>query len=139
VHLKYQQAFWHRCWGNNWRKDFNTSLISANLVITSFSRITPILLNCGKDRTSEVISTFRQASTRKEEILKNPGCLSIQDPSTLEPCHLIGLYGHICIFSNHVYIGEEGQRHKNSNHISSDKTKCCTTHKFHLVSHGEFD
>ena len=43
------------------------------------------------------------------------------------------------IFSNHVQIGGKGQRHKNSNHISSDKNKCCTTHKFHLVSHGEFD
>jgi hypothetical protein len=27
--------------------------------------------------------------------LKNSGCLNIQDPSTLEPCHLTGLYRHI--------------------------------------------
>jgi hypothetical protein len=61
----YQQAFSHRYRGNNWRKDFDTSLMSANLVMTSFSRITFVLLNCGKDRTTNAIATFRQVSTRK--------------------------------------------------------------------------
>ena len=52
--------FWCRCWGNNWRKDFDTIAdINANLVITSFCGITPILLNCGKDRTTEAVLTFR--------------------------------------------------------------------------------
>ena len=54
----YQQAFWRRCWGNNWCKDFDTSLIYANLVITSFCGITPVLLNCGKDRTTDAVATF---------------------------------------------------------------------------------
>ena len=34
-------------------------LMSTNLVITSFSRITPVLLNCGKDRTTDAVATFR--------------------------------------------------------------------------------
>ena len=93
----YQQAFWCRCPGNNWRKDFDTSLISANLVITSFYRITHVLLNCGKDRTTDAVVTFWRVSTKKEQTLKNLGCLNIQDPSTLEPCYLIGLYKHIYI------------------------------------------
>ena len=93
----YQQAFWCRCRGNNWRKDFDTSLISANLVITSFYRITHVLLNCGKDGTSDAVATFRRVSTKKEETLKNLGCLNIKDPSTLEPCYLTGLYKHIYI------------------------------------------
>ena len=82
------------CWGNNWRKDFDTSLISANLVITSFLGITHVLLNCGKGRTTDAVATFRRVSTKKEETFKNPGCLNIQDPSTLEPCYLTGLYKH---------------------------------------------
>ena len=36
-------------------------------------------------------------------------------------------------------IEEGGQRHKNSNHISSDEHRSCTTHKFNLVSHGKYD
>ena len=36
-------------------------------------------------------------------------------------------------------IGESGQCHKNSNHISSDGNRRCTTHKFHHVSHGKYD
>jgi hypothetical protein len=36
-------------------------------------------------------------------------------------------------------IGENGQRHKNSNHISSDENRRCITHKFHHVSHGKYD
>ena len=38
-----------------------------------------------------------------------------------------------------MYIGEKGWRHKDSNHISSDEYRHCTTHKFHLVSHGKYD
>ena len=41
-------------------------LMSTNLVITSFSWITPVLLNCEKDRTIDAIVTFWQVSTRKE-------------------------------------------------------------------------
>jgi hypothetical protein len=72
-------------------------LMSVNLVITSFRRIIPVLLNCGKDRTANVVVTFRQVSTRKEETSKNSGFLNIHDPSTLEPCHLTSLYRHIYI------------------------------------------
>jgi hypothetical protein len=39
-------------------------LMSANSLYPSFSRITPVLLNCGIDRTSVAVSTFRQTSTR---------------------------------------------------------------------------
>ena len=91
------KLFWRCCRGNNWHKDFDTSLISANLVITSFCGITHVLLNCGKDRTTDAVATFRRVSTKKEETLKNPGCLNIQDPSTLEPCYLTGLYKYIYI------------------------------------------
>ena len=72
-------------------------MIYANLVITSFCGITHVLLNCGKDRTTDAIVTFRRVSRKKEETLKNLGCLNIQDPSTLEPCYLTGLYKHIYI------------------------------------------
>ena len=72
-------------------------LMSTNLVVTSFCGITPVLLNCGKGRTLDAIATFRWVSTRKEETLKNPGCLNIQDPSSQEPYHLTGLYRHIYI------------------------------------------
>jgi len=99
--LNTNKHFWCRCWESNRCKDFDTSLISANLVITSFCGITPVLLNCGKDRTTDAVTTFWRVSTKKEETLKNPGCLNIQDPSTLEPCHLIGLHTHI-YYSNHV-------------------------------------
>ena len=54
----YQQAFWHCCRGNSCRKDFDTSLISANLVMTIFCGITPVLLNCGKDKTTDAVVTF---------------------------------------------------------------------------------
>jgi predicted signal transduction protein with EAL and GGDEF domain len=50
-------------------------LMSTNLVITSFSRITPVLLNCGIDRIVDAVATFRQVSTRKrreEEEHKKP-------------------------------------------------------------------
>ena len=62
----YQQAFWRCCRGNKWRKDFDTSLMSANLVVTSFCGITPVLLNCEKHRTANAVVTFWQVSTRKE-------------------------------------------------------------------------
>jgi hypothetical protein len=45
-------------------------LISTNLVETSFCGITPVLLYCEIDRTTDVVSTFWQVSTgkrRKEE------------------------------------------------------------------------
>ena len=41
---------------------------------------------------------FRQTSTRKEEMLKNPRVpKTFIDPSMLEPCYLTGLYSHIYI------------------------------------------
>ena len=40
-------------------------LMSTNLVITSFSRITPVLSICRKDRTTDAVATFWQVSTRK--------------------------------------------------------------------------
>ena len=46
-------------------------LMSSNLVITTLSRITHVLLNCGKDRTADAIVTFRQVSTRKKEKQRN--------------------------------------------------------------------
>ena len=86
--------------------------------------------------TTNAVSTFRQASTRKEETLKIPGCLNFQDLSTLEPCHLTGLYIY---FSKPSVDSRKGRRHKNSIHISSGKHRGCATHKFHLVSHVKYD
>ena len=94
----YQQAFWCYCRGNNWRKDFDTSLMSANLVVTSFCGITPILLNCAKDRTTYTVLTFWQVSTRKEEILENPGCLSFMIHQQWNPAISHVLYRYIYIF-----------------------------------------
>ena len=42
-------------------------LMSTNLVITGFSGITPVLSNCGKDRTTDAVVTFQQVSTRKRK------------------------------------------------------------------------
>ena len=36
-------------------------------------------------------------------------------------------------------LEKKSRRHKNTNHISSDEYRCCTTHKFHHVSHGKYD
>jgi hypothetical protein len=52
-----------------WHKDFDNDLdVCQFKCIISFSRITPCSVECGIDRTKDVVSTFRQVSTR----LKKP-------------------------------------------------------------------
>jgi hypothetical protein len=109
-------------------------LMSINLVITSFRRIIPVLLNYGKDRTTNAIATFQQVFTRKEETSKNSGCLNIHDPSTLEPCHLTGLYRHIYIILTMCRLEKKVtiKGIQITSHVTNKRSY--TTHKFHCKS-----
>ena len=123
--------FWCHCRGHNWRKGLD------HQHTTSFSRITPILLNCGIRQDNrcrfDLPSSFHKKDMKEPRVPEHSKIHQHWNPTISQVC--IDIY----IFSNHVLMGEEGQRHKNSNHISSDRNKCCTTHKFYLVGHGVFD
>ena len=75
----------------------------------------------------------------KKRNIGEPRVPKIHDSSTLEPWHLTCLYKHVYIILTMCSLEEKGRHHKNSNHISSDEYKYCTTHKFHHVSHGKYD
>ena len=106
--------FWCHCRGHNWRKGLD------HQHTTSFSRITPILLNCGirqdSRRRFDLAASFHKKRRNIEEPRVPEHSRSI-NIGTLPSHRFVQTY----IFSNHVQIGEKGRRHKNSNHISSYK------------------